>query len=133
MILTFLTYLVRDIYQVGSSPPRRTFKPLNAHLLVDYQKCSLTVLPNLDCFSTDVDSPSPLSPSGLGTSYSDPLQLSAQTLKSPQQSSSQFSVEYERSPIQNSPWKESSLDQPYQKASKPQSACSSRSRYESEV
>ncbi|TMS16612.1 Innate immunity activator protein [Larimichthys crocea] len=71
----------------------------------------------------DVDSPSPLSPPVLGTSYSDPLQLSVQTL----QSSSQLSVEYERSPIQNSPWKESSLDQPYQKPAKPQSACSSRS------
>ncbi|KAG9328216.1 hypothetical protein JZ751_015808 [Albula glossodonta] len=34
---------------------------------------------------------------------------------------------YERSPIQNSPWKESSLDLPYQKPRKPQSACSSRS------
>ncbi|KAG7220723.1 hypothetical protein INR49_017837, partial [Caranx melampygus] len=75
----------------------------------------------------DVDPPSPLSDPVLGTSYSDPLQLSAKTLQSSQQSSSQLSVEYERSPIQNSPWKESSLDQPYQKATKPQSACSSRS------
>ncbi|KAM9350938.1 innate immunity activator protein [Symphorus nematophorus] len=75
----------------------------------------------------DVDSSSPLSPPVLGTSYSDPLQLSAQTLQSSQQSSSQLSVKYERSPIQNSPWKESSLDQPYQKPTKPQSACSSRS------
>ncbi|KAG8002715.1 Innate immunity activator protein [Nibea albiflora] len=77
--------------------------------------------------SKDVDSPSPLSPPVLGTSYSDPLQLSVQTLQSSQQSSSQHSMEYERSPIQNSPWKESSLDQPYQKPTKPQSACSSRS------
>ncbi|CAK6951371.1 innate immunity activator protein [Scomber scombrus] len=75
----------------------------------------------------DVDSPSPLSPPVLGTSYSDPLQLSAKTLQSSQQSASQLSAEYERSPIQNSPWKESSLDQPYNKATKPQSACSSRS------
>ncbi|XP_044068266.1 innate immunity activator protein [Siniperca chuatsi] len=75
----------------------------------------------------DVDSPSPPSPPVLGTSYSDPLQMSAKTLQSSQQSSSQLSVEHERSPIQNSPWKESSLDQPYQKATKPQSACSSRS------
>lgn len=79
-------------------------------------------------FSTDVDSSSPLSPPVLGTSYSDPLQLSATTLQSSQQSSSQLSVEYERSPIQNSPWKESSLDQPYRKGTKPQSASSSRSR-----
>ncbi|XP_047433850.1 innate immunity activator protein [Mugil cephalus] len=75
----------------------------------------------------DVDSPSPLSPPVLGTSYSDPLQLSAKALQSSHQSSSQLSVEYERSPIQNSPWKESSLDQPYQKEAKHQSACSSRS------
>ncbi|KAJ8017108.1 hypothetical protein DPEC_G00014340 [Dallia pectoralis] len=41
---------------------------------------------------------------------------------------SSCSVEYpERSPIQNSPWKESSLDQPYLKPEKPLSACSSRS------
>ncbi|XP_040009339.1 innate immunity activator protein [Xiphias gladius] len=75
----------------------------------------------------DVDLPRPLSPPVLGTSYSDPLQLSAKALQSSQQSSSQLSVAYERSPIQNSPWKESSLDQPYQKATKPQSASSSRS------
>ncbi|KAM7412009.1 hypothetical protein PAMA_021805 [Pampus argenteus] len=75
----------------------------------------------------DMDLPGPLSPPVMGTSYSDPLQLSAKTLQSSQQSASQLSVEYERSPIQNSPWKESSLDQPYQKATKNQSACSSRS------
>ncbi|KAM3871870.1 innate immunity activator protein [Diretmus argenteus] len=71
----------------------------------------------------DVDSSGPLSPPAMGSSYADPLQLSARS----QQSSSQASVEYERSPIQNSPWKESSLDQPYQKPTKPCSACSSRS------
>ncbi|XP_031140381.1 innate immunity activator protein [Sander lucioperca] len=75
----------------------------------------------------DVDPPGPLSPPVLGTSCSDPLQLSATTLQSSQQSSSQLSVEHERSPIQNSPWKESSLDQPYQKTTNPQSASSSRS------
>ncbi|KAK9515417.1 hypothetical protein VZT92_026066 [Zoarces viviparus] len=69
------------------------------------------------------DDVGPLSPPVLGTSYSDPLQLSATTL----QSSSQLSAEYERSPIQNSPWKESSLDQPYQRATNPQSVRSSRS------
>uniref|UniRef100_A0A8D0AC73 Innate immunity activator a n=1 Tax=Sander lucioperca TaxID=283035 RepID=A0A8D0AC73_SANLU len=74
-----------------------------------------------------VDPPGPLSPPVLGTSCSDPLQLSATTLQSSQQSSSQLSVEHERSPIQNSPWKESSLDQPYQKTTNPQSASSSRS------
>nr|XP_046222155.1 innate immunity activator protein [Oncorhynchus gorbuscha] len=41
---------------------------------------------------------------------------------------SNCSVEYpERSPIQNSPWRESSLDQPYLRLNKPLSACSSRS------
>ncbi|XP_028265938.1 innate immunity activator protein isoform X2 [Parambassis ranga] len=75
----------------------------------------------------DVDSPTPLSPPVLGTSYSDPLQLSVKPLQSSQQFSSQLSVEYERSPIQNSPWKESSLDHPYHKVTKPQSASSSRS------
>lgn len=72
----------------------------------------------------DVDSPGPLSPPVLGTSYSEPLQLSTTAL----QSSSQLSVEYERSPIQNSPWKESSLDQPYLRATNPPpSVWSSRS------
>nr|XP_015197859.1 PREDICTED: uncharacterized protein C1orf106 homolog isoform X2 [Lepisosteus oculatus] len=37
------------------------------------------------------------------------------------------SLEYERSPIQNTPWKESSLDQPYEKPRKTLSACSSQS------
>ncbi|XP_026222682.1 innate immunity activator protein isoform X2 [Anabas testudineus] len=71
----------------------------------------------------DVDSTGPLSPPVLGTSYSDPIQLSAKT----QQSSGQLGVEYESSPIQNSPWRESNLDQPYHKATKPQSTCTSRS------
>ncbi|KAM4611039.1 innate immunity activator protein [Polymixia lowei] len=75
----------------------------------------------------DVDSSGPLSPSPLDSSYADPLQLSASSLQSSQQSSTQANGEYERSPIQNSPWKESSLDQPYQKPPKPRSACSSRS------
>ncbi|XP_056130581.1 innate immunity activator protein isoform X2 [Lampris incognitus] len=77
----------------------------------------------------DVDSSCLLSPPGLGSPYSEPLQLSASHLQSQssQQSPSQTIGEYERSPIQNSPWKESSLDQPYQKPIKPLSACSSRS------
>ncbi|KAF3696823.1 Innate immunity activator protein [Channa argus] len=75
----------------------------------------------------DLDSARPVPPSVLGTSYSDPIQLSAKTLNASQPSSSQLSVAYERSPIQNSPWKESNLDQPYQKATKSQSPCSSRS------
>nr|XP_040049555.1 innate immunity activator protein [Gasterosteus aculeatus aculeatus] len=72
----------------------------------------------------DAGSPGPLSPPALATSYSDPIQLSATTL---QQSPGQPSVQSQRSPIQNSPWKESSLDQPYQRATKPPSSCSSRS------
>ncbi|KAM6925077.1 innate immunity activator protein isoform 1-T2 [Xenentodon cancila] len=75
----------------------------------------------------DVDSLSPLSPPMSGTSSSEPIQLSDKTLQLPHQSSSQFSVKYECSPIQNSPWRESSLDQPYHKASKPQSSSRSRS------
>ncbi|KAI1890512.1 hypothetical protein AGOR_G00154460 [Albula goreensis] len=35
--------------------------------------------------------------------------------------------DYERPPIQNSPWKESSLDQPYQKLKKSRSTCNSQS------
>ncbi|XP_035236909.1 innate immunity activator protein isoform X2 [Anguilla rostrata] len=38
-----------------------------------------------------------------------------------------YGLGLECSPIQNSPWKESSLDQPYQNPRKPQSGCSSRS------
>ncbi|XP_023194989.1 innate immunity activator protein-like isoform X1 [Xiphophorus maculatus] len=72
----------------------------------------------------DVDSSCPLSPPVLDTSDSDPLQL-------PHQSPGQPAVEHERSPIQNSPWKESSLDQPYQRSTKPQTASRSRSRLES--
>ncbi|XP_013875163.1 uncharacterized protein C1orf106 homolog isoform X2 [Austrofundulus limnaeus] len=75
----------------------------------------------------DVDSSFPLSPAMLGTSCSDPLQLSDETLQSSHESSGQTGVEYERSPIQNSPWKESSLDQPYHRATKIQFATRSRS------
>ncbi|KAM4562108.1 innate immunity activator protein [Odontesthes bonariensis] len=63
----------------------------------------------------------------LGTSCSDTLQVSEKNLPPCHQTSSQLSVEYERSPIQNSPWRESSLDQPYHRATKPQSASRSRS------
>ncbi|XP_062396481.1 innate immunity activator protein [Sardina pilchardus] len=42
-------------------------------------------------------------------------------------SSSTTSLDYQRCPIQNSPWRESSLDQPYQKNKMSPSACSSRS------
>ncbi|XP_015234539.1 PREDICTED: uncharacterized protein C1orf106 homolog [Cyprinodon variegatus] len=68
----------------------------------------------------DVDSSCPHSPPVLDTPHSDPLH-------SPHQPSGQVDAQYERSPIQNSPWKESSLDQPYQRATKPQSASRSRS------
>uniref|UniRef100_H3DCC6 Innate immunity activator a n=1 Tax=Tetraodon nigroviridis TaxID=99883 RepID=H3DCC6_TETNG len=71
----------------------------------------------------DVVSSSPPSLPVSETSLSDPLQLS-DSLHSPQPSVKQLSGESERSPIQNSPWKESSLDKPYQKLSKPQSASS---------
>ncbi|XP_041859822.1 innate immunity activator protein [Melanotaenia boesemani] len=71
----------------------------------------------------DMDSSSPVSL----PSCSDPAQLSDKTTQSAPQPSSQLSVEYERSPIQNSPWKETSLDQPYQRVTKPQSISGSRS------
>ncbi|XP_021176178.2 innate immunity activator protein isoform X2 [Fundulus heteroclitus] len=61
------------------------------------------------------------------SSLSDVVALDDEPLQSPHQSSGQATVAYERSPIQNSPWKESSLDQPYQRATKPQSASRSRS------
>lgn len=79
---------------------------------------------------------SPHSPPESGCPSSDPLlsfggsfqpsqgslpQSSAQTL------GSSSSVEDQRSPIQNSPWRESSLDQPYHRPNKPLSASSSRS------
>ncbi|CAL8368436.1 unnamed protein product [Lota lota] len=68
------------------------------------------------------DDMDPIDPPVGGSSYLDPLQQLPL-----QQSQGQTGVEHERSPIQNSPWKESSLDQPYQKVPTPQSACSSRS------
>nr|XP_057941313.1 innate immunity activator protein isoform X2 [Doryrhamphus excisus] len=55
----------------------------------------------------DVDSLGPVAPSG---SIPDQLQMPPAKIG-----------EYEPSPIQNSPWKESSLDQPYQKDAKPPS------------
>ncbi|KAF7209735.1 innate immunity activator protein [Nothobranchius furzeri] len=73
----------------------------------------------------DVDSSCPLSPPA--TSCSDTLHLSDKTLQSSHQPSELSSVEYKRSPIQNSPWKESSLDQPYQRALKLLSPSKSRS------
>uniref|UniRef100_H2UWQ0 Innate immunity activator a n=1 Tax=Takifugu rubripes TaxID=31033 RepID=H2UWQ0_TAKRU len=61
----------------------------------------------------------PLSPPVLETSFSDPLHSSPPSLK-------KLGVKSERSPIQNSPWKESSLDKPYQRSSKPQSSSADR-------
>ncbi|KAI4884057.1 hypothetical protein NFI96_030656, partial [Prochilodus magdalenae] len=73
--------------------------------------------------------PSLLSPTTLGSEGS--FQRSVTLTLSPscdsKQAGSCSSLEYERSPIQNSPWRESSLDQPYQKHKKPPSASSSRS------
>lgn len=77
----------------------------------------------------DVDSPCPLSPPALGNPNTDPLQLSMKPLVSSPVSSSLSSVnDTHRTPIQNSPWKESSLDQPYNRTTtKQQCTPSSRS------
>ncbi|XP_051524386.1 innate immunity activator protein-like [Myxocyprinus asiaticus] len=80
-----------------------------------------------DAVALDDDSDStPLSPAVLGSSTESGFQrLKLLPNNGPKQSSS--SLDYEPSPIQNSPWKESSLDQPYQKQIASLSACSSRS------
>lgn len=84
----------------------------------------------------DMDSSGALSPPALVSSYGDPLMSAASSPQSSKSSlpqspnqalGSSSSVGHERSPVQNAPWRESSLDQPYQKANKPVSACSSRS------
>uniref|UniRef100_A0A673MBX6 Cytohesin Ubiquitin Protein Inducing domain-containing protein n=1 Tax=Sinocyclocheilus rhinocerous TaxID=307959 RepID=A0A673MBX6_9TELE len=79
---------------------------------------------------TDSDS-APFSPAVLGSSTDSGFQrLTLLPNNGPKQSSSSSSLDYDASPIQNSPWKESSLDQPYQKQKPSHSACSSsRSRY----
>uniref|UniRef100_A0A672KME1 Cytohesin Ubiquitin Protein Inducing domain-containing protein n=1 Tax=Sinocyclocheilus grahami TaxID=75366 RepID=A0A672KME1_SINGR len=77
--------------------------------------------------STDSDS-APFSPAVLGSSTDSGFQcLTLLPNNGPKQSSSSSSLDYDASPIQNSPWKESSLDQPYQKQKPSHSACSSRS------
>uniref|UniRef100_A0A8C9SZF9 Innate immunity activator a n=1 Tax=Scleropages formosus TaxID=113540 RepID=A0A8C9SZF9_SCLFO len=72
----------------------------------------------------------PLDPLPSAGSLQPPLQSMKpsppQTLELPRQVQ-RTSMGYEHSPIQNSPWSESSLDQPYQKSRKPHSASSSRS------
>uniref|UniRef100_A0A8C1Q2E4 Innate immunity activator a n=1 Tax=Cyprinus carpio TaxID=7962 RepID=A0A8C1Q2E4_CYPCA len=76
---------------------------------------------------TDSDS-APFSPAVLGSSTDSGFQcLTLLPNNGPKQSSSSSSLDYDASPIQNSPWKESSLDQPYQKQKPSHSACSSRS------
>uniref|UniRef100_A0A671N7J5 Cytohesin Ubiquitin Protein Inducing domain-containing protein n=1 Tax=Sinocyclocheilus anshuiensis TaxID=1608454 RepID=A0A671N7J5_9TELE len=78
---------------------------------------------------TDSDS-APFSLAVLGSSADSGFQcLTLLPNNGPKQSSSSSSLDYDASPIQNSPWKESSLDQPYQKQKPSHSACSSRSRY----
>ncbi|KAK0132457.1 Innate immunity activator protein [Merluccius polli] len=93
-----------------------------AHSLKDPCMSDDSSLSDVVALDDDMDTPDPISSPVRGSSYLDPLQQRPQ-----QHSSGQAAVEHERSPIQNSPWKESSLDQPYQKVPKPQSACSSRS------
>ncbi|KAL6458885.1 hypothetical protein MHYP_G00323570 [Metynnis hypsauchen] len=69
-------------------------------------------------------SPTPLDSEG---SFQRSVTLTLSPSHNPKQAGSSSSLEYERTPIQNSPWHESSLDQPYQKHKKPPSASSSRS------
>ncbi|XP_056455303.1 innate immunity activator protein [Gadus chalcogrammus] len=94
----------------------------SAHSLKDSCMSDDSSLSDVVALDDDMDPPDALYPPAGGSSYLDPLQPLPL-----QQSQGQTGVEHERSPIQNSPWKESSLDQPYQKLPKPQSACSSRS------
>uniref|UniRef100_A0A3B4H5L6 Innate immunity activator n=1 Tax=Pundamilia nyererei TaxID=303518 RepID=A0A3B4H5L6_9CICH len=115
---------VKELQQAVFHDFAAPFRPGCATYLCMSDDSSLSDVVALD---DDVDMSSPLSPPVLDASYSDPLQLSAQTVQTSHQSSSELSVEHEPAPIQNSPWKESSLDHPYQKATKPPSACSSRS------
>ncbi|KTF94216.1 hypothetical protein cypCar_00021142 [Cyprinus carpio] len=83
-----------------------------------------------DAVALDDDSDSaPFSPAVLGSSSDSGFQcLTLLPNNGPKQSSSSSSLDYDASPIQNSPWKESSLDQPYQKQKPSHSVCSSRSR-----
>uniref|UniRef100_A0A8B9LPA4 Cytohesin Ubiquitin Protein Inducing domain-containing protein n=2 Tax=Astyanax mexicanus TaxID=7994 RepID=A0A8B9LPA4_ASTMX len=60
-------------------------------------------------------------------SFLRPVTLTLSPSHKSKQAGSSSSLEYERSPIQNTPWRESSLDQPYQKNKKLPSASSSRS------
>ncbi|KAJ8258054.1 hypothetical protein GJAV_G00192670 [Gymnothorax javanicus] len=80
----------------------------------------------------------PTSENALTSNFQNPSETDLQPLQSSPQHGAPEKLEgvrsgedrgfgLERSPIQNSPWKESSLDQPYQKPRKPRSACSSRS------
>ncbi|XP_026104949.1 innate immunity activator protein-like isoform X2 [Carassius auratus] len=82
-----------------------------------------------DAVALDDDSDSaPFSAAVLGSSTDSGFQcLTLLPNKGPKQSSSSSSLDYDASPIQNSPWKESSLDQPYLKQKPSHSACSSRS------
>lgn len=82
-----------------------------------------------DAVALDDDSDSaPFSPAVLGSSTDSGFQrLTLLPKNGPKQSSSSSSLDYDASPIQNSPWKESSLDQPYQKPKPSRSAGSSRS------
>ncbi|KAK7878542.1 hypothetical protein WMY93_030378 [Mugilogobius chulae] len=75
----------------------------------------------------DVDSPYPLSPPAMGHPFTDPLHLPPKPLQSCPVSSSLSSVDSERTPLQSSPWRESSLDHPYKKNSKTQNNNGSKS------
>lgn len=75
----------------------------------------------------DTDSPCPLSPPAMGHPFTDPLHLVPKPLQSSPVSSSLSSVDIERTPVQSAPWRESSLDHPYNKNAKLQNSTGSRS------
>ncbi|KAK3566378.1 hypothetical protein QTP86_032298 [Hemibagrus guttatus] len=71
--------------------------------------------------------PGPLSPMTLDSQTGFQHVLTVPPCHVTKHAGSSSSLEYDRSPIQNMPWRESSLDQPYQKLKKLPSARSSRS------
>ncbi|KAG7332434.1 hypothetical protein KOW79_004268 [Hemibagrus wyckioides] len=71
--------------------------------------------------------PGPLAPMTLDSQTGFQHVLTLTPCHSTKHAGSSSSLEYDRTPIQNMPWRESSLDQPYQKLKKLPSASSSRS------
>uniref|UniRef100_A0A3B4AAF8 Cytohesin Ubiquitin Protein Inducing domain-containing protein n=1 Tax=Periophthalmus magnuspinnatus TaxID=409849 RepID=A0A3B4AAF8_9GOBI len=96
----------------------------NQHKLNMSDDSSLSDVVALD----EVDSPCPLSPPATGHPFTDPLHLPPKPLLSCPVSSSLSSVDSERTPIQSSPWRESSLDHPIKKNTSPAHVSSDSTR-----